>query len=223
MNILTAAKLMELYAACPKCGCEVIGNGKGALECDTSAGTFRRTCSCGWSVEVRENCVEPAPTEEPVPVEKPNLVPEEETALAPEPESSEKLEEPPADDLWKSKSESVHTNKMEKSTIKSWKGFVYIRCEACHHEAAICLRSPTTEYRCRDCGHLMILPKAYRAYTQCECGKTSRYLTNITDYAFDIPCVVCGAPQAVTYDPGKDCYVPASNTPRRTKSRKKKK
>ena len=40
MNITIASKLMELYAACPKCGCEVIGNGKGLLECDTAAGFF---------------------------------------------------------------------------------------------------------------------------------------------------------------------------------------
>lgn len=32
MNITIASKLMELYAACPKCGCEVIGNGKGLLD-----------------------------------------------------------------------------------------------------------------------------------------------------------------------------------------------
>lgn len=32
MNITIASKLMELYAACPQCGCEVIGNGKGLLE-----------------------------------------------------------------------------------------------------------------------------------------------------------------------------------------------
>ena len=61
MDIVIAAKLMEVYAACPKCGCEVIGNGKGALECDTAAGIFRRTCSCGWSVEVRENSSEQVP------------------------------------------------------------------------------------------------------------------------------------------------------------------
>ena len=39
MNITIAAKLMELYAACPNCGCEVIGN-EDALECDTAVGYF---------------------------------------------------------------------------------------------------------------------------------------------------------------------------------------
>lgn len=65
MNITIAAKLMELYAACPNCGCEVIGNGKGALECDTEAGFFRRSCGCGWCVEVTEGIVEEALAEDP--------------------------------------------------------------------------------------------------------------------------------------------------------------
>lgn len=58
MNITIASKLMELYAACPKCGCEVIGNGKGLLECDTAAGFFKRSCGCGWHVEVMEGITE---------------------------------------------------------------------------------------------------------------------------------------------------------------------
>lgn len=112
MNITIASKLMELYAACPKCGCEVIGNGKGLLECDTAI--------------------------------------------------------------------------------------------------------------CKECGHEMPLPKAYRAYTRCECGQKGAYLTNITDWAFDIPCVRCGSPNTVAYNPGRDCYGPVGSTQRRTKPRKKK-
>lgn len=54
MTVMQSAKLMDLYAACPKCGCEVVGNGKGTMECDTKAGYFKRTCACGWSVELQE-------------------------------------------------------------------------------------------------------------------------------------------------------------------------
>lgn len=64
MNITIASKLMELYAACPKCGCEVIGNGKGLLECDTAAGFFKRSCGCGWHVEVMEGITEGSLTED---------------------------------------------------------------------------------------------------------------------------------------------------------------
>lgn len=52
MTIQRACELMERYAACPKCGCEEIGNGKGTVECDTSKGYFKRTCHCGWEVVI---------------------------------------------------------------------------------------------------------------------------------------------------------------------------
>ncbi len=64
MNIVIAAKLMELYAACPRCGCKVIGN-EGSLECDTAAGYFKRSCGCGWHVEVTEVITESSMTEAP--------------------------------------------------------------------------------------------------------------------------------------------------------------
>lgn len=57
---------------------------------------------------------------------------------------------------------------------------------------------------------------------RCECGQKGAYLTNITDWAFDIPCVRCGSPNTVAYNPGRDCYGPVGSTQRRTKPRKKK-
>ncbi len=48
MNVREACELIKKYAKCPKCGCEVVGNGKGTLEVDKSI--FKRTCHCGWSV-----------------------------------------------------------------------------------------------------------------------------------------------------------------------------
>lgn len=119
MNITIASKLMELYAACPKCGCEVIGNGKGLLECDTAAGFFKRSCGCGWHVEVTEVIAEGSMPEDP-----PELPAEDEDE--PEP------------------------------------------------------------------------------------------------VAFDIPCVRCGSPNTIAYNPGRDCYGPVGSTQRRTKPRKKK-
>lgn len=205
MTVTQSAKLMELYAACPECGCAVIGNGKGTLECDTGAGYFKRACSCGWYVEVREVMAAPAapePVEEDPPVEEPSI------------ESDPPIEEPTP------VMEEIPLPQVEE-TPQPWKGFVHIRCEACHKETTTCLRTPTTSYTCKECGHEMELPKAYRAYTHCECGQRGRYLTNIPDWTFDIPCVGCGSPNTVTYNPGKDCYGPVGSTRRRTKPRKK--
>ena len=50
MNVREVCELIEKYAKCPKCGCEVVGNGKGTLEVDK--GIFKRTCHCGWSVTI---------------------------------------------------------------------------------------------------------------------------------------------------------------------------
>lgn len=214
MTIKDSVKLMELYATCPKCGCEAIGNGKGTLECDTSIGYFKRACGCGWYVEVQEGTAD-APSEvfqldEP----EPEAEPEPEEVLAPEPEPEPEPEPAPRAD--------THTHTPEPEMIQQWRGFVHIRCEACHREATACLRTPTTTYTCRHCNHRMDLPKPFRAYTRCECGQTGRYLTNVPDWNFDIPCAQCGAPNAVTYHRGKDCYVPVGDSVRQPRPKKKK-
>jgi hypothetical protein len=54
MTVDEVCKLIELYAACPKCGCDTIGDSTGTLEFDTSIGHFKRTCNCGWQVEIEE-------------------------------------------------------------------------------------------------------------------------------------------------------------------------
>lgn len=55
MNLVDACELMKKYAKCPKCGCDIVGVGIGTIECDTAAGYFKRTCHCGWKVEIRED------------------------------------------------------------------------------------------------------------------------------------------------------------------------
>lgn len=226
MNIKDSIRLMELYAVCPRCGCDVIGNGKGTLECDTAAGSFRRTCSCGWYVEVQEGItaaqvmkVELSTDDEP----EPEPLPEAEVNLNPKPEP-EPIPDPVSVATSEPAPESAPKADKKKRVDKpvEWKGFVHIRCEACHKEATICLRRPTTQYTCRHCDHQMDLPKPYLAYTHCECGQAGRYLTNIPDYAFDIPCANCGSPNTVTYHPGKDCYVPVGHTQKHGKAKKKK-
>lgn len=53
---MNAAKVYELlikYAKCPECGCDTIGNDTGTIE--IKEGCFKRTCPCGWSIEVKED------------------------------------------------------------------------------------------------------------------------------------------------------------------------
>lgn len=106
--------------------------------------------------------------------------------------------------------------------IRPWSGFVHIRCDHCHKESTVCLRTPTRQYECRECGTTMDLPGATVAYINCECGFNGRYITNVTDWFFDIPCAQCGRPNTVKYNPGKNVYIPIDHTPKRKKARGKK-
>lgn len=106
--------------------------------------------------------------------------------------------------------------------IRPWSGFVHIRCDHCHKESTVCLRTPTRQYACRECGNSMDLPDATVAYINCECGFKGRYITNVTDWFFDIPCAQCGAPNTVKYNPGKNVYIPIDYAPKRKKARGKK-
>nr|WP_309145155.1 DUF3797 domain-containing protein [Brevibacillus sp. HB2.2] len=52
VNAWKAVQLMKKYSKCAECGSEVVGNGEGTL--DINDDTFKRTCKCGWSIEVKE-------------------------------------------------------------------------------------------------------------------------------------------------------------------------
>lgn len=106
--------------------------------------------------------------------------------------------------------------------IRPWSGFVHIRCDHCHKESTVCLRTPTRQYMCRECGNTMNLPDSTTAYINCECGFKGRYITNITDWFFDIPCVQCGRPNTVKFLPGKNFYIPIDSVPKWKKSKAKK-
>ncbi|MNS17321.1 hypothetical protein D3C71_881610 [compost metagenome] len=50
MNFKLSIELMKKYSKCPVCGSDKIGGGAGTIE--IVGETFKRTCSCGWSVEI---------------------------------------------------------------------------------------------------------------------------------------------------------------------------
>ncbi|EEM10541.1 DUF3797 domain-containing protein [Bacillus pseudomycoides] len=53
VNVVSTLKLTRKYAECPECGNDKVGNGEGALEINDDI--FKRTCKCGWNIEVKEN------------------------------------------------------------------------------------------------------------------------------------------------------------------------
>lgn len=52
MDARKSVQLMRKYSKCENCGNEHVGNGEGTLEINDDI--FKRTCKCGWSVEVKE-------------------------------------------------------------------------------------------------------------------------------------------------------------------------
>lgn len=53
MRMSKMLELINQYGACEKCGNELIGGGEGAIE--VTDFEFKRSCKCGWKVEIQEN------------------------------------------------------------------------------------------------------------------------------------------------------------------------
>lgn len=51
MNPFKAIELMRKYNECPQCGNDKLGNGEGTLNIDGD--DFKRTCKCGWEIEIK--------------------------------------------------------------------------------------------------------------------------------------------------------------------------
>lgn len=51
MKLIISQALMQAYEECPKCKNHYIGNGQGTLMVD--AWDFKRTCKCGFEVNVK--------------------------------------------------------------------------------------------------------------------------------------------------------------------------
>ena len=88
---------------------------------------------------------------------------------------------------------------------KGYKGFLYLECPHCGKRKAFCSRARIQEYKC-DCGEKTELHDLVQIILNCECGKNSAYLTNVTDEIFDVDCIDCGAPVAVQYNAKKKLY-----------------
>lgn len=53
MELDKVLSFLSEYAECPYCGSKYVGKESGSLE--VTATRIRRTCNCGWSVELKES------------------------------------------------------------------------------------------------------------------------------------------------------------------------
>lgn len=88
-----------------------------------------------------------------------------------------------------------------------YRGFLHIKCPTCGEIRGFCMKNESDRYFCNKCGstHLFnepLIPMSVR----CECGSSFNYKTNMSDDEFDVACLHCGAPVAITYNGKKDVF-----------------
>jgi len=91
-------------------------------------------------------------------------------------------------------------------TQDGYRGFLYIECPHCGHKRGLYSKNPITTYHCAECGCDTKLEDLIPLIAQCECGKRWVYKTNAKEESFDITCIECGSPIAVTYNQKKNVY-----------------
>lgn len=84
-------------------------------------------------------------------------------------------------------------------------GFLYIKCPVCGKIKGFCAKTRLNNFRC-DCGSITRLERLVPLYMNCECGRKSRYLTNMDEPMFDMTCYDCGAPVAMGWNEKKSQY-----------------
>lgn len=86
-----------------------------------------------------------------------------------------------------------------------YKGFLYIKCEACGKTKGFCAKQPRTKSHC-DCGHDTPLQNLKPLYINCKCGETFKYRTNLQDRMTTMDCLKCNSPVDLEYHEKKGLY-----------------
>lgn len=89
---------------------------------------------------------------------------------------------------------------------ESYKGLLFIRCEACGKEKGYGSKYPLTFHKC-DCGHRTDLHDLKPVHLYCKCGSQYKYKTNISDPQFTMNCLSCGAPVDLELNSRGTAYV----------------
>ena len=96
--------------------------------------------------------------------------------------------------------------KMAPPKLEGYKGFLYLKCPECGTERGFNIKNPITEFTCRECGAAFAVEDLVPLYVNCECGSSFRYRTNKQEDMFDMTCLNCGQPVAVSWNAKKGIY-----------------
>lgn len=75
---------------------------------------------------------------------------------------------------------------------EGYTGFLYIKCPECGKVKGFCAKKPTKIHICKECGEKTELEDLKPMYVHCECGKDSKYYTNMDEEHFKCKCIGCG-------------------------------
>lgn len=93
-------------------------------------------------------------------------------------------------------------------TGKKYSGPLYIKCDHCGSEKGWVSKEPTKKHYCPDCGKVTVLKEEnmHPLQQQCECGWSSKAMTNLAVDMADIKCPRCEYLIAVKWNGNKECY-----------------
>lgn len=91
--------------------------------------------------------------------------------------------------------------------VKTYQGFLLVRCDKCQNTQGFCAKVPISEYRCKGCGGVTPLRKLTALHIRCKCGAKFNYRTNLTEDVISYTCLGCGAPVDVVYNARKNAYI----------------
>lgn len=75
---------------------------------------------------------------------------------------------------------------------EGYAGFLYIKCPECGNAKGFCAKKPTKIHICKECGSKTELKNLKPMYAHCECGRDSKYYTNMDEEHFKCKCIDCG-------------------------------
>ena len=88
-----------------------------------------------------------------------------------------------------------------------YRGFLYVKCPVCGNTYGYCSSESTTHFYCRQCGRKHTFTEPLKPlHLNCECGKHSKYMTNMDEEMFDVICIQCKSPVAVRYNGKRKSY-----------------
>lgn len=90
--------------------------------------------------------------------------------------------------------------------LEGYKGFLYLKCPECGAKRGFSSKVPITETTCRECKTDFSVCELVPMHVNCECGSNFRYQTNMTEEMFDMICLNCGQPVAVSWNAKKGIY-----------------